>query len=174
MRGKDKPGNFSSFSSDLSSISSTGYVSSTSQFLLTIPFPWSHLPPRSHLANPAPGGNYSCAPVSITSVFCPCSPMSGSTFLPLLIFELLLLEITCACVLSHFSHVQLFATSWTVALQAPLSMGFSRQEFWSGLLCPPSRDLSDLGIKPMSLISPALAGRFFNTNATWEAPNTLI
>ena len=40
---------------------------------------------------------------------------------------------TCVCVLSHFSHVQLFATLWTVAHQAPLSMGFSRQEYWSGL-----------------------------------------
>ena len=170
MRGKDKPGNFSSFSSDLSSISSTGYVSSTSQFLLTIPFPWSHLPPRSHLANPAPGGNYSCAPVSITSVFCPCSPMSGSTFLPLLIFELLLLEITCACVLSHFSHVQLFATSWTVALQAPLSMGFSRQEFWSGLLCPaPGESSWPRDQICVSYVSPALARRFFTTGTTWEA-----
>ena len=39
--------------------------------------------------------------------------------------------------LSHFSRVQLFATPWTVAHQAPLSMGFSRQEYWSGLPCPP-------------------------------------
>ena len=43
----------------------------------------------------------------------------------------------CTCVLSHFSHVQLFVTPWTVARQAPLSMGFSRQEYWSGLPCPP-------------------------------------
>ena len=139
MRGKENPGNFSSFSSGLSSIPSTGYVSSTSQSLLTIPLPWSQLPPRSRLANPAPGRNYSCAPVSIISVFCPRSPVSGSIFLPLLIFELLLLEITCACVLSHFSHVQLFATSWTIACQAPQFMGFPRQEYWSGLPFPSPR-----------------------------------
>ena len=51
-------------------------------------------------------------------------------------------------------------TPWTVALQAPLSMGFSRQEYWSGLPCPPPGDLSNLEIESMSLTSPALAGRF--------------
>ena len=74
----------------------------------------------------------------------------------------------CA-VLSHFSHVQLFATPWTVAHQAPPSMGFSRQEYWSGLPCPPSGDLPDPGIKPAFFTSPALAGGFFTTSATWEA-----
>ena len=49
----------------------------------------------------------------------------------------------------------------TVALQAPLPMGFSRQEYWSGLSCPPLGDLPDLGIKPTSFASPALAGGFF-------------
>ena len=53
----------------------------------------------------------------------------------------------------HFSCVGLFATPWTVAPQAPLSIGFSRQEYWSGLLCPPPGDLLDPGIKP---VSPAL------------------
>ena len=72
----------------------------------------------------------------------------------------------CSCVLSHFSHVQLFATPWTVACQAPLSVGFSRQEYWSGLPYPPPGDLPDLGIKPTSLMSPALAGGFFTTRAT--------
>ena len=67
--------------------------------------------------------------------------------------------------LSHFSHVQLFET---VARQAPLSMGFSRREYWSGLLCPPPGDLPDPEIEPVSLTSPALAGRFFTTRATWE------
>ena len=51
----------------------------------------------------------------------------------------------------------------TVARQAPLSMGLSRQEYWSGLPFPPLGDLPDPGIKPMSLVSPALAGRFFTT-----------
>ena len=70
-----------------------------------------------------------------------------------------------ACVLSHFSHVRLFDILWTVACQAPLSMGFSRQEFCSGLPCPPPVDLPDPGIEPRS---PALAGRFFTISATWE------
>ena len=62
------------------------------------------------------------------------------------------------CVLGRLSHVWLFGTPWTVAHQALLSMGFSRQEYWSGLPCPPPGDLSIPGIKPTSL---ALAGRFF-------------
>ena len=62
-----------------------------------------------------------------------------------------------------------FVTLWTITLQAPLSMGSSREEYWSGLPCPPPGDLPDLGIKPMSLLSPALAGDFFTTSATWEA-----
>ena len=69
--------------------------------------------------------------------------------------------------LSHFSRVQLFAILWTIACQAPLSMGFSRQEYWSGLPCPPPGHLPDPEIKPTS---PALAGEFFTTCATWEAP----
>ena len=71
--------------------------------------------------------------------------------------------------LTHFSCVQLFATPWTVALQAPLSMGFSRPKHWSGLPCHPPRDLPDPGIEPTSLKSPALAGGFLTTSATWEA-----
>ena len=64
------------------------------------------------------------------------------------------------------SHVQLFAAPWTVAHQAPLSMEFSKQEYWSGLPFPTPGDLPDPGIKPTSFASPALAGRFFTTNAT--------
>ena len=74
-----------------------------------------------------------------------------------------------ACVLSHFSCVWLFATPWTTALQPLLSMGFSRREYWSGSPCPPPENLPDPGLKPASLMSPALAGRFFTTTATWEA-----
>ena len=60
---------------------------------------------------------------------------------------------------------------WIVAHQAPLSIGFSRQEYWSGLLCPPppGEDLPDPGIEPTSLTSPALAVGFFTTSTTWEA-----
>ena len=61
------------------------------------------------------------------------------------------------------------ATLWTVARHAPLTMGFSRQEYWSGLLCPPPGDLPDPGIEPASLTSAALAGRLVTTSATWEA-----
>ena len=70
------------------------------------------------------------------------------------------------CVLSSFSHVWLFATPWTIAHQAPLSLGFSRQEYWNGLPCPPPGDLPDPGMEP------ALVGRFFTTSppgkAQWE------
>ena len=66
-----------------------------------------------------------------------------------------------------------------IACQAPLSMGFFRQEYWnglpeywSGLLCPPPEDLPNPGMEPMSLMSPALV-RFFTTSATWEALLTL-
>ena len=59
------------------------------------------------------------------------------------------------------SWVQLFAAPWTVAHQAPLSMGFSGQEHWSGLPCPPPGDLPSPGVEPASLVSSALAGRFF-------------
>ena len=55
------------------------------------------------------------------------------------------------------------------SLPAPLSMGFSRQEYWSGLPCPPPGDLPNPGIKPASPISPALVGLFFTISATWEA-----
>ena len=58
---------------------------------------------------------------------------------------------------------------WTVACQAPLSMGFSRQEYWSGLPGPPLGNLPNPGIKPSSLMSLALAGRFFTISASWEA-----
>ena len=72
-------------------------------------------------------------------------------------------------VLRHFSCVRLFVTLWTVAHQAPLSIVFSRQEYWSGLLCPPSGDLPYPGIQSPPLMSPELTGRFFTTSATWGA-----
>ena len=66
----------------------------------------------------------------------------------------------CVCMQSHFSPVRLFVTPWTVARQALLFMGFSRQEYWSGLHCPPLRDLPNPGIE---LVSPARVGGFFTT-----------
>ena len=70
----------------------------------------------------------------------------------------------CAC------QVQLCMTPWTVACQIPLSMGFRRQKYWSGLPVPTPRDLPNPGIEPASLASPTLAGRFFflTTGTTWE------
>ena len=70
--------------------------------------------------------------------------------------------------LSHLCRVRLFVTPWTIARQAPPSIGFSRQEYWSGLPCPPPGDLPDPGIKPASVTSPTLAGGFFTISATWE------
>ena len=74
--------------------------------------------------------------------------------------------VLCAQMLSH---IRLFATPWTVAHQAPLSMGFSRQKYWSGVPFPLPGDLPNPGIEPASFTSPALAGRFFTTSVAWEA-----
>ena len=83
----------------------------------------------------------------------------------------------CVCVCARvctqsLSRVWLFATLWTVARQAPLSMGFSRQEYWRGLPFPPPGDLPDPGIKPASLVSLALAGRFFTTELPGKPTHT--
>ena len=70
-----------------------------------------------------------------------------------------------------------FATPWTVACQAPRSMGFPRQEYWGALPCPHPGALPDPGIEHLLhlLTLPALAGGFFTTNASWEAlPDTLL
>ena len=67
------------------------------------------------------------------------------------------------------SHVLFFATPWTAARQAPLPMGFSRQEYRSGLSFPSPEDLADPRMEPASPASPALAGRFFITEPPWEA-----
>ena len=67
------------------------------------------------------------------------------------------------------SWVRLFMTPWTVTCQAPLSMEFSKQRYWSGLPFRPPGDRPCPGIKPASLISPALAGGFFTTSSAWKA-----
>ena len=67
------------------------------------------------------------------------------------------------------SRVWLFATPWTAAYQAPPSMGFSRQEYWSGLPCPPPGDLPHPGMEHNCLLSSALVGGFFTTSTTGEA-----
>ena len=76
----------------------------------------------------------------------------------------------CVCVraLTHSVMFDSFVTPRTVAPEALLSMGFSGQEHWSGPTCHPSGDLPSSGIEPVSLASPALAGWFFTTSASWE------
>ena len=74
----------------------------------------------------------------------------------------------------HFSCVWVFETPWTVAHQAPLSMGFPRQEYWRGLPCPPPGDLLDWGTEPKSLMSYALESGFFTTSTNWEAQFWII
>ena len=94
------------------------------------------------------------------------NPLSRANYKQLLE---ILFESISACMLSHFSHVQLFVTLLTVACQVPLSMGFSRQEYWSGLPCPPPEDLLIQGSNPCLLCLLHLAGKFFTTSTTWEA-----
>ena len=74
----------------------------------------------------------------------------------------------CMCAQS-FSYIWLFAAPWTC--QVPLSMGFSRQEHWSEFLFSTPGHSPDPGTEPGFLVSPALAGKFFTTSTTWEAPN---
>ena len=97
-------------------------------------------------------------------VVSPLSSLSGSLCRSILSLSLCFL-CQFMCMLSFFSCVQLFALPWAIACQAPLSMRFSRQEYWSGLSFPSPGDLLDPGIKPTS---PALAGGFFTNRATWK------
>ena len=76
----------------------------------------------------------------------------------------------CTCVLSQFSYCWLCATLWTISGRLLCPWGFSRHKYWSGLPCPSPGDLPDLGIKPMSLMFPALAGRFFTTSTPGKPP----
>ena len=77
-------------------------------------------------------------------------------------------DCTCFAVLCRFSCVQLCVNIRTAALQAPLSMGFSRQEYWSGLPWPPSGNLPNPENEPVSHVEPALEGRLFTPRATWD------
>ena len=78
-------------------------------------------------------------------------------------------HLVCCAVLSRFSHVQLFATPWTVARQTPLSMKILQVRTLEWVAMSFSRDLPDSGIEPGSLTSSAWAGGFLTTSATWEA-----
>ena len=91
----------------------------------------------------------------------------------IVLYSLCVCVCVCVCVYARMHAACLVvsnsATPWIIAHQAPLSFGFSRQEHWSGLPFPAPGDLPDPEIKPTSLVSPALAGKFF-TIAYWEAP----
>ena len=76
--------------------------------------------------------------------------------------------------LSHFSHAQLFATPRITAHHAPLSLEFSREEYWSALPCPPQGDLPSPGMELTSLTSPALADGFFTTSVTWKVTKFIV
>ena len=78
-----------------------------------------------------------------------------------------------ACIPAKKLQSCLFANLWTAALQAPLSIEFSRQEYWSGLLFPTPGDLPDSGNEPMFLMSPALAGGFFTAVPHGKTSNML-
>ena len=83
----------------------------------------------------------------------------------------------CVCVCTHASFAQsclTFWTPWTIACQAPLSMDFSRQEYWSGLPLTTPEDLSNPGIETTSLRSPALAGRFFTAAPPGKPPENKL
>ena len=132
--------------------------------------PWARsqvLPRREALPGEGPGlGNLCLLPELLHP-----KPVSSLRLLPSPVTSLLTQPLVLR---QSFSRVRLFATLWTVAHQAPLSMEFSRQEYWSGLPFPPPGDFPDLGIKPMSLMSPSLAGGFFTTSPTWEVPNYMV
>ena len=78
-----------------------------------------------------------------------------------------LFKTSIACIYAYMHIVASIVSLWTVARQAPLSMGFSRQEYWSGLPVPPPEDLPKPRIKPTSLISTALVDRFLTTSVTY-------
>ena len=84
------------------------------------------------------------------------------------------MERECCALLRYISCVQLCVTPWIVACQDPLSMGFSRQEYWSGVPFPSPGDLSNTGIQSTPLTSQALAGGIFTTSTTWRAPKDAL
>ena len=97
---------------------------------------------------------------------------SSSSFFPPISLNTYFTVCVCMCLYAcvcTLSHVWFFVNPWAVACQAPLSMGFSRQEYWNRLLFPPPGDLPNPGIKPRSLVSPAWTGVFFTSWSTREA-----
>ena len=128
----------------------------------------SYLSPGPHTAAPLWRGVAACE----LRLWDPAAPHLVSRYPLLIASRGCLLLSSVVCMLSHFSCVWFCATLWTFACQPPLSMRFFRQEYWSELPCPLPGDLPDPGIEPVSLVSPASAGEFFTTSATWEAPSS--
>ena len=113
---------------------------------------------------------------SLHPCVCPCITLKNIYYSSIVALQCVSLFCTAkwisyeyACMLICFSHFQLCESLWTVACQASLSMRFSRQEYWSGLPCPPPGNLPNPGIELASLLSPALAGKFSTTSTTWVA-----
>ena len=130
-----------------------------------LPDPADCSPPGSSVHGDSPGKN---TRVGYHALLQGISPTQGSN--PNLShYRRILYQLSCPCIFacSVTSVVSDSVTPWTIAHQTPLSMGFSRQEYWSGLPCLSPGDLPDPRIKPESLKSPALAGSFFTTSATW-------
>ena len=126
---------------------------------------------------------YSIAAKSLQSCLTLCDPIDGSPpgspipgILRTRILEWVAISFSNAwkwkVKVKSLSRIQLLATPWTAAHQAPASMGFSRQDYWSGLPCSPSGYPPDSGLKPMFPMSPALASRLFTHWSTWEARPT--
>ena len=115
-------------------------------------------------------------PLSLTKPYLPVTSSYKRSWRKRFYFEQSCTQLKYECEkwkCKSLSSIQLCATPWTVALQAPLFMGFSRQEYWSGRPCPPPEDLPDPGMEPVSFMSPSLAERFFTTRAIWEVPAKL-
>ena len=111
-----------------------------------------------------------CSPLSISSPFSWFSCCSDTVIIIFVCFPFLFLSFlrvfVCVCAYvraQQLSCVRLFVTPWTAVYQAPLSMEFSRQKYWSGLYFTPPSDLLDPGTETASLVSPALADGFFTT-----------
>ena len=111
-------------------------------------------------------------PTSSPPPLCGCCPSKGAP-LPFSLPVSILHMLPCAALHVNVLRVRLFSTPWTVACQPPLSMGFSRQEYWSELPLPTQGDLPDPGIKPSSLASPTLAGGFFTASSPGKSPYAL-
>ena len=126
------------------------------------PHDWSTLCDLSVFISSSVGPRGSSPISTMGRLMCPAQSVNSPSLFPPWETQLPVFMCVCVCV-CMLSRVWLFATLWTVVPQASLFKSFSRQEYWSGLPCPPPGELPDSGIEPASPASPALAGRFFTT-----------